>query len=249
MVDFTVMIINTNHSPLGDCVCILLNLENYCINNGIKAKIRGPKVYEELLQLFHFNHVSLTKENGFNIDHLYCNTMRESYLTDGECFPWPWIISMKLAQKFGGTWGETYNHPVYLGKVNPPENITLVQFDSRSARHWRSEPELYFKKPFTKPEINLIIKKHAKTPVAAIGGNDTVPYLDIEHRRGNLHYICKQLSGCKTFLGCDSGISHLASIMNVDTKLIPISRHGCTKIFYSIYDNVKCHKRELISYL
>jgi hypothetical protein len=245
MISFT-----TNHTPLGDCLCVLLGLENYCTVNGIKANINGYSIYKELTDIFHFEHITLKKDIGINLDPWFHSMMMNSYVKNkNKCLPWGWLMSEVIAKQLGGKWGEIYNIPVYKGIKNPKEDITLVQFDSQSAKYWSTLPHLNFKKPFTKKEINLIIKKHAKTPVAAIGGNDTVPYLNIEHRRGNLHYICKQLSGCKTFLGCDSGVSHLASIMNVDTKVVAIARSACVRKYYSLYGNVEVLEREQISLL
>ena len=112
-----------------------------------------------------------------------------------------------------------------------------MQLDNRSS--------FDFKQPLSEIEMQLIIKRFSKTKnLEIIGGPDTGNYLpEYKRRIGNIKYITQQILNCNMFIGCDSGISHIAGLLGTKMVIVPLGRHERVKEFYSGYKNTTIYSR------
>jgi len=120
--------------------------------------------------------------------------------------------------------------PLEPSKPSPPvEKDVAVQFDSRSA------PRL--KRVLADPRWAIQSLVRHRT-VAAIGGPDTQDYL--KGFTYDLHFLPElafRLMEYQLFIGCDSGISHLAGSLRIKSIIIPLDDHQLLKNMYSLYSN------------
>jgi hypothetical protein len=210
---------------LGDGFSVLSGIEQYAVENDLGViGVSGQQVLGDILAVFRFDHVEW--KNGpptHWIDELFWAN------------PWdqPWLIRFKraLACTFGGKCSERFYIP-YLSSAPPYsyEDIVLCQFDGRSAP-----------RRFTIDEIRKILSRLSEgRRVVVLGGPDTERYLgsDFEYRLGDLRFISTQLKNCRHFIGCDSGISHVAGVLGIrsyvistfDLPLIKAIYRGCPRL-------------------
>lgn len=194
---------------LGDIISILVLLYNRCLNSCNLIEIRGDKVISTLFNLFDFKGLvyggdhenessddclgSLIDFGSENYNGIFLNT---------NMFKWNLKTESMVPKK------------IVLPQLKhddafPKKNIITFQFDARS----KNKNKIFY----SKDEIIKIIKKYKQnyTPVG-IGGKETKKYLnDFLFIKGDLKVIINTLKKSQFFLGCDSGISHLAGLLKI----------------------------------
>ncbi len=212
------------HGKLGDTVSIIVGLENYAIENGIdRIEVGGHKLYDKFLSLFDFKHVFYNGNKSATV------TDRVFYTASWEK---PWLS--RFADAFANQFGGTYNGGVTLPNVkidlpDKKEDVILAQFDSRASGMLSIE------------QIKKIISKYTDYPVEILGGPDTRKYLGnrFKYRIGDIDFILRELSKCRMYIGADSGIAHLAGLLNVESHIYngPIIDPHSVETFFSSYPN------------
>ena len=227
---------------LGDTISILFGIHNYSHYHQKHIRVSSPiekekKLLKDLLYLFPSPLCSVgdVTDNSVNIDFLY-DIFWKCYLKDIPCcVPYPIRIYEGLGEIFGGS----TPGPMVIPKCileKKPEDIVLIQFDSRSISD--------FKKPLTKFEMKTTINEIVPNEkIGFIGGPDTSPYIGGEQRYGDIKYMTQQMLNCKKFVGCDSGVSHLAGLLEKEMTIVPLSRTQRVIEYYSWYKNCTIYPR------
>lgn len=199
---------------LGDAL-VTLNLiyNRYLITNNI-IEIYGPEIIFNLINIFKYEGL---KYIGRNENNITGNYKLKQFIDGFENFQ-----SEFLNAKFCNIVGKEikFNNlilPQYRSnKIIKDIKDLLFQFDNRSL-HTLGKNKLSIKEI----ENVLSIYKIEEEDIFGIGGPDTIPYIEnIKFKIGNLNYICNELNYCRLFIGSDSGISHLAGTMNINSIII-----------------------------
>lgn len=249
--------LKTTICPLGDSISVLFGLYNYSMYHRTRIIIsaicnQAYATFRELLFLFNCPLVSLApfkKTDGISIDYMFESFWSNYFKNIPNCMPWTLKVYHGLVKKFGGYYsGRTLFPKCSLKKTND-EKITLVQFDSRSTNvNQNLIQSHHFKNPLNTKEMYNAIALFAKTDkIALLGGSDTKPYLKYDCRFGSLSYIVQQLLNCEMFIGCDSGISHLAGLLRTNSVIIPLARPERVEEYYATYPNTKIVRRDKLS--
>jgi|GEM_PF-1795253 len=189
---------------LGDSLGMLIASENFARANGIMLRVKSTPLFEEICELFVFDHIRLVNEwepmihvhpFGYNFEEL----------------GWMKGIAKALQLSLGGVLPAEVRMPRLRLRVFPKkENVVLVQFDGRSGGVWSAA------------SLRRFLAAYSGSKIAVIGGPDTSGYLgeSFEYRKGNLPFIVQELLACKTFVGTDSGIAHLACVLGLKIDLL-----------------------------
>ena len=210
------------HARLGDSISILVGLENYGYRNNINLVVAGPDVFRQMLDLFVFKHITYQTDNtgARNLDKTF-----------GACswhMPWLTRFYKQMCEEFGGIYDSNIRIPKLRHDYSTEkENVVLCQFDTRSAnmlQHYEID------------KILGIVAPHMHH--AAVGGSDTDKYLGelFEYRLGDIEFIVSQLMRCQFFVGCDSGIGHLAGLIGVRSYIINAIELIVVRSFFSYYN-------------
>lgn len=250
----SVLELTTTICPLGDLLSVLFGIYNYSVYHRTKIIIhalcnQAHKSFKELLTLFKCPLIYLApfgENKGISIDYIFDSFWSNYFKNTPSCDPWTLKFYSDLVKKFGGYYSGRPLFPKCVLKRNASEKITLIQFDSQSTN---LNPNLkfshHFKKPLSYEEMNAAIALFARTKdLALIGGPNTEPYLDYNCRFGDLSYIVQQLLNCEMFIGCDSGISHLAGLLGIYSVVVPLARFERVREYYSTYKNTVIINRE-----
>lgn len=209
------------HGKLGDTISIMVGLENYAVANELEfIEVGGHLLYKQLLSLFDFKHVKFSEAaNPLVIDDVFIQGSWE--------VPWLSRFMQSFYARFGGVYIESSNIPRYVGKIPKKENFIACQLDSRASGCNSHEKMLE------------ILRNHDSAKVIVLGGPDTDKYLgdEFEYRLGTVDFIADQLLRCKYLVAGDSGVAHLAGLLNVKSYVYPgpgVSVHA-VKHFFSSY--------------
>jgi hypothetical protein len=223
--------IKQKRSGLGDMCAAIYILENWGKIKKINHEVCGNVLFKKIIDLTEVEYVSWTDSVSDSV------RMADTFVHPGE----HWIIAFK---RFVTNNGFLINFCKPLkSKIKPNKyfkNYNLVQFDGRLSNSNNFS--------LNKKEIKKIIKKHCKKNIGIIGGKDTEFYLgsEYEYFLGNLNNIIECLLGCDYFLGCDSGISHLAGMYGVKSHIFILNpEFDKIKDFYKIYKNNICHNNNI----
>jgi hypothetical protein len=209
------------HDRLGDALSIVCGFENYCKDNGVKTiMISGPKIFRDVIDLFNIEHVKYINERGSkNIDYLY--TLASWNL------PWMKRFNDVLVNLYGGN--GCRDDVVLRLKDNKKVNkkdIVYCQFDTGSSNRELIKNSRKILDIFSK-EKNVVV----------LGGPTTPDYMgnDFIYERGDLSFLIDKLLACKLFIGCDSGIGHLAGILGVKSVIISFTDYEPVYHFFKKY--------------
>jgi hypothetical protein len=210
-----------NESHLGDNISLLLLTHSFSLSNKKIIKINGPNYINDLLKIFEMPYLiyeNNSKQENFNMN------LKSILPVEFEKYEMPWINANFFEATFKMK-SKEISMPKIKSKPTKKENTLCFQFDSRSTKE--------FKKEITQEEIKKIICKSSKgfDAIYGIGGLDTKIYIEEEFRLGTIPHIVKNLMSCKKFLGCDSGMSHIAGICQKPGDIIVM------------YDNYKYYKQ------
>lgn len=122
-------------------------------------------------------------------------------------------------------------------------NTTTFQVDARSFNSCKKEIPM--------AQLQKFILKHSRYPLIGIGGPDTKKYKNFNYQLGDLCSSIGHIKRCNQFVGVDSGMSHIAGILNKKSDII-ITYSNLKDVndimaFYNFfYPNVKCFPRQEI---
>jgi len=91
------------------------------------------------------------------------------------------------------------------------DEVTLFQFDSRSQNEK--------KRGLTRSQSMWFLKRNSRFRPVGVGGTDTKKCLPYEYRLGDLHAIAAEMCRAGQFVGVDSGMSHIAGVMGVPSRI------------------------------
>lgn len=219
---------------LGDTIIALNCLYNRYKKTKKQINIMGPSIIGELFEIFDFEglvycgevkKISLKPITLYEALPLsnYEKAIKKNLKTNGVF----WFHIFYCEQNYTTTYLNQWYFPKI--KILPRESSfdkTYFQFDSRNPSH-----ASYDKKKLE--EFIFAWKKN----VYGIGGPDTKKYANRPYNIGNLKTIAELLLGAKEFVGSDSGISHLACLLNVKTTIVNrfyISL-GIEEMYYCLY--------------
>lgn len=216
-----------HHSHLGDTLIALNCLYNRCKATSRKILIRGPVYIEELFDIFDFDglfycgeikQVNLKPWTVFNI--LPIDNLSKQNLH------WFLYYQIIYSDNFEKNYPKVWHYPKI--KIIPKKSSfdkTFFQFDSRN----------WYDNKFDVNKLEKFIYTFKKN-IYGIGGPDTKKYADRPFNIGNLKTIASMLLGAKEFVGSDSGISHLACLLQVKTTVINRSLlYGLEQMYKCLY--------------
>lgn len=211
-------------TSLGDAVAGIYLLENIGRFHKIKFQICLP---ESLHQLFDVMDLLFVGQGDADIPITQWQTKIGHHFL-------PNFLSY-LRVKFGNDW-----HCSSLAKSDwcPILDVVLGQFDSRNAL--RNNRKIY--------NFRLITRLLGYEQVVLIGGPDSKIYESHECRYGDIAYIVDELMKAELFIGCDSGISHLAGALGIPSIVIPLDSYNLLSPVYREYsDTMLFNVDELVS--
>jgi hypothetical protein len=223
------------YTRLGDSISIVSGIEAYCSANNIEnISLVSTATIRDVLDNFCTSHIQLVECCKFASPQLELLYGQASWQT-----PWLKRFSNALFSSFGGQLPAEVK-PLklkYEVALNPElQNVIYCQYDSRS-HNISSMPELVkqIECLFTDKEIRVI------------GGKDTPTYLgnNYKYDLGSLKEIIERLSNCYCFLGCDSGIAHLAGILGKPSVVINFSEFESVFHFFRSYHKTVVIDRRL----
>lgn len=207
---------------LGDAIICINLLYNRALNTNVPIKIYGPKWIKNLFELFDYGDLEYVgtyaqfepmnisildlfprinsgalKDNLASHEFLKLNCFCK--ISNPTIVPYDKIILPKCRIK-----KQLYNN-IYF------------QLDSRSTNAKDKTPLS------TKQSEQFLDYFKSNCSLIGLGGIDTIPYLNYEFVLGDLSKIIHALSKSKMFLGVDSGISVLAGMIEIESKIICLS--------------------------
>lgn len=222
---------------LGDLAATLYSLENMGMQRDEEIVVQINGSNSNLYECFDFKHVRLGEsDNNFNeilkSNHVdFCKRSHCGYFYKNYNFIS--VLLNHLVNFFG--YDPKLSKPIVpkKGTIGESSGKVYVQFDGRTTSRQNRDMKLFQK-------INVL---KDIPDWSCLGGTDTVKYLGREasYELGDIHFIVGRLSSSKGFVGCDSGISHIAGCMGVESKVYISGRcYHCLNNYYaSSYRN--CH--------
>jgi hypothetical protein len=220
---------------LGDKLAIMYLLENHGRISRETHLLLTNALFKSIYNLFKFEHVELvsnypTRKDVNIFKDIHRGWLKERNFVASVCR----FFCEELALS-------PYSCEPLQSKIleYQQEDITLVQFDGRTSRRHGVG--------MNKEEIKLVMGKLANYRVVVLGGPDTRKYLGnkTEYRIGGLRFLVKHMMRCKEFVGCDSGLSHLAGIVGVPSKIVILHKNQGIENAYKIYQNTLVYKHNL----
>lgn len=232
-------LLNKNSFPgkscgFGDLLAIFYILEN--LSNQIRKKIfiNTIDIDTNFFYSLKFNNIYLNeKDIGDNYIDLIkaviknkkkCKNKKGHF--NGCFFISALVYYLEKEYKFDNT----ISNPIDCSIIKNKKFNTYAQLDHRSAHPSRTLSSAKIKNIFFKN--NCII----------LGGEDTKRYIDgdnVIYELGDIDFIIKKLLDCKLFIGVDSGISHLAGCLGINSKIYVRDFCGCLTKYYRSYKNCK----------
>jgi hypothetical protein len=226
------------HTHLGDAISILSGLESYCTANKLgPAKVYGTGAFPAVFDLLSFSSIESVGRPRSRARALETQFKHSSWR-----MPWLLRYSRALSEEYGGICPFEVKPPVLRDSLDVTmENVICCQFDSRS----HDPPYAAF------PERVLRILALG-ADIRVVGGVDTLRYLDdtrYTYELGDLPFLAARLRSCKMFIGCDSGLAHLAGVLGVPSVVTNYSDFESVFHFFRSYPKSVVISRELFSVL
>jgi len=215
----------SRHVRLGDSISVLIGLEAYCVANDIKSvEVVENDIFSALTKLFDFRRIKLVRDADSQLHDADKLLEHSSWYS-----PWLKRFSNTLHQEFGGRYPAKISVPKLLAVPQEEPDLKgkfCCQFDSRSHK----EPSIGFAAHSIRllcPSENTII----------LGGLDTSRYLGESFRyiTGDLDRCVNILFHAKAFIGCDSGLAHLAGILGLPSIVINYAEYESVQEFFRSY--------------
>lgn len=211
------------HNRLGDALGIVAGLEHYCRDNAVASvAVTGSPILASVVELFACErviHVPSPSE-AVSGDAIFA---RSSWSV-----PWLDRFNLAVTDTFGGR-ARHQAPPLPLRQAPTPrgqESVVYCQLDARS-----STP------PPRDSARRLVSQVAAYGEVRVLGGPDTEAYLDqdLTYVRAELPEMVARLLSCRLFVGCDSGLGHLAGCLGVPGLIVSTDDFETTWSFFRGY--------------
>lgn len=209
-----------NPRGVGDIAAAIYCFENCGRQIGIKTELHGP-IVNEICELFDLRYVKFSDNENRGI-------LTKDFAYDGKRH----LIEryrLFLEREY------KYNHLKCIS-LNPKNKAithgqyTAVQLDGRHAAKHKCGMSI--------DEMNKAVRKFAGRSPTVIGGLDTPRHVkNATYSLGNIAHSFQVLLGCSMFLGCDSGMSHLAGCIGKTSIVIPNFNTKGIKEYYKGYKN------------
>jgi len=216
---------------LGDLLSVFYSLENLGIQKSIIFILNFNKINiaNEIFNSFKFKNIVLDqyKKKEDIIEKVYTLSFKKDCSCDYGLFNGCFFICCFLDYLI-----KKYEYNPFLSQ--PIESIfnnekkfnklTYIQFDKKS-NHLKKMKE------YTDIEIKSFLKNK---DYHCLGGYDTKKYLkNANYCLGNFEFIIKKLISSNDFIGIDSGISHLAGAMGINSTIYLKNYSPCIFDFYT----------------
>lgn len=211
------------HNRLGDALSIVTGLEHYCRDNAVASVVvTGSSILAEVVDLFACQRVSYEPSPS--------NTISGDAIFARSSWSVPWLDRFNHA--VAGTFEGRARHqvpPLPVRETPRPgsrEDVVYCQLDARSG---------------TPPPVHaarrLLRRARAHGEVRVLGGPDTQNYLghDLTYVRAELPEMVARLLTCRLFVGCDSGLGHLAGCLGVAGLIVSTDDFETTWSFFRGY--------------
>ncbi|KNE83820.1 glycosyltransferase family 9 protein [Streptomyces xinghaiensis] len=211
------------HNRLGDALGIVTGLEHYCRDNAVASVgVTGSRALAEVVEVFACERVRYVSSPGETIsgDALFA---RSSW-----SLPWLDRFNHAATDAFGGR-ARHRVPPLPLRQAPVPgdrEAVVYCQFDARSST------------PLPRDTARRLLSRvAAHGEVRVLGGPDTQDYLgqDLTYVRADLPEMVTRLLSCRLFVGCDSGLGHLAGCLGAPGLILSTDDFETTWSFFRNY--------------
>ncbi|MGY4954789.1 hypothetical protein [Streptomyces nigrescens] len=211
------------HNRLGDALGIVTGLENYCRDNAIASvAVTGSPILAEVVEVFACGRVSYapSPSEAISGDAIFA---RSSW-----SLPWLDRFNHAVAGAFGGRARHRIS-PLPLREaptLSGQENVVYCQLDARSST------------PLPRQSARRLLNQvAAHGEVQILGGPDTQDYLgqDLTYVRAELPEMVTRLLSCRLFVGCNSGLGHLAGCLGVPGLIVSTDDFETTWSFFRGY--------------
>jgi hypothetical protein len=214
---------------LGDRIASLYMLENTGIQKNIKFEVN----IDVDVSSIHFKNITLNN-NAKNDFWKIVRTHQYNQISKEKCHG---IINghfliVATLNYLQYTYGYDPNLSIPLcTNIKNKSKKTYVQFDCRTSRLQNRDMSI-------KKKINIASKLSC---ASVIGGFDTCNYLgnNFSYELGDLKFIIEKISNSTLFVGCDSGISHIAGALGIESKVYIKKPYECLVRYYKSYNNCK----------
>lgn len=211
------------HNRLGDALSIVTGLERYCRDNVVyRVAVTGSPALAEVVGMLDCKRV------GYAASHRETVSGDALFARSSWSVPWLDRFNHALADGFAG---RAHHRAAPLPVRHPPphtpqEPVVYCQFDARS-----STP------PPQRTVRRLLQQVSAHGEVRVLGGPDTRDYLgpDLTYVRADLPEMVARLLSCRLFVGCDSGLGHLAGCLGVPGLIVTTEDSETTWAFFREY--------------
>jgi ADP-heptose:LPS heptosyltransferase len=248
---------------IGDQLATIYSLENFGIQTKQKSFVCGG-LAEELTGLFDLKFVSFDKNDNNSILNRNINSKAKIKTYPKNGYVHYIVRLLNYLSNLG------YNHkqsvPLSLKKKKIYSNEVLCQFDSRFAKRHNFDIKKY--------EIKKIINMFSENNITIIGGKETVVYGNYNFFLGDIGKLAVKMASCKKFIGVDSGMSHLAGVLGIESYVVLLLPYWYAQAglkndnkkkypqyenntdvqpslvdYYSSYRNNSCYGREVFEYI
>ncbi|WP_020502355.1 glycosyltransferase family 9 protein [Sciscionella marina] len=216
----------SRHNRLGDALGIVSGLEHYCRDNDVESvAVSGSHSLAEVVEAFACDRVAHVSSSSEAIDG------DAVFARSSWSVPWLSRFNLAVADIFGGR-ARHQTPPLRLRAMQPPESrgsLVYCQFDARSST------------PVPRDAARHVLSKlGSHGEVRVLGGPDTQAYLgeDITYVRADLNEMIACLLSCRLFVGCDSGVGHLAGCLGVPGLIVSTDDFETTWSFFRGYSNL-----------
>ncbi|MGW1374740.1 glycosyltransferase family 9 protein [Streptomyces sp. NPDC002446] len=211
------------HNRLGDALSIVTGLERYCHDNAVTSvAVTGSPILAEVVEVFACERVSYapSPSEAISGDTIFA---RSSWSV-----PWLDRFNHAVTDTFGGR-ARHRVPPLPLRQAPTPsgrESVVYCQLDARSSTA-----------PPRDSARRLLGQVAAHGEVRVLGGPDTAAYLghDLTYVRAELPEMVARLLSCRLFVGCDSGLGHLAGCLGVPGLIVSTDDFETTWSFFRGY--------------
>lgn len=214
------------HNRLGDALGIVTGLEHYCRDNAVASvAVTGSHILASVVEVFACDRVGYapSPSEAISGDAIFA---RSSW-----SLPWLDRFNHAVTDTFGGQ--ARHQVPALpLRQASPPigqENVVYCQLDARSG----TPPPRHVAR-------RLLSQVSAYGEVRVLGGPDTQAYLghDLTYIRADLPEMVARLLSCRVFVGCDSGLGHLAGCLGVPGLIVSTDDFETTWSFFRGYSSL-----------
>lgn len=213
----------SRHNRLGDSLGIVAGLEQYCRDNAVASvAVTGSSILAEVVDVFACDRVDYvcSPSEAVSGDAIFA---RSSW-----SLPWLDRFNHAVTDTFTGRARHQVS-PLPLRQSPPPhgrERAVYCQFDARSST------------PVPRDSARRLLNRvAAHGEIRVLGGPDTQNYLgeDLTYVRAELPEMVARLLSCSLFIGCDSGLGHLAGCLGVPGLIVSTEDFETTWSFFRGY--------------